>query len=202
MRRFLRPKVVIGVLAGLIAFYTLVGFVLLPYLITSYVIPTVSEQIKHPIVLREAAFNPFALSLRLTGLEVREQNQTAMLGFEELVVNLRVVTLFFQKVAFDEIRLIMPFVAARVSPEGKMNLMRLVPANEGEKPPPQPANEPKKMMPVEIELLEITQGILDYRDDSKPKPVLIDVVPIQILLRNFSTIQREGENAYAFTAEI
>lgn len=205
MRRILRPRVLAGILAGLLALYALVGFVLLPYLIKSYVIPTVSDQIKHPIVLREAAFNPFALSLRLTGLEVREQNQAAMLGFEELFVNLRAITLFFQKVAFDEIRIVMPFVAAKVSPEGKMNLMSLAPPTDDTVPKPtQTANEPKKkMMPIEIELLEISQGILDYRDDSKPKPVLIDVVPFHILLRDFSTIpSQESEGAYAFTAEI
>jgi len=191
-------------LVGLIALYSLAGFVLLPYLIKSYVIPTVSDQIKHPIVLREAAFNPFALSLRLTGLEVREQNQTAMVGFEELVVNLRAVTLFFQKVAFDEIRLVMPFVAARVNPEGKMNLLSLAPppAETVQQPTP-PSAEPKKMMPVEIELLEVEQGILEYRDESKPRPVMIDVVPFGIVVRNFSTVQVEGsENADAFKAEV
>ncbi|HWG95755.1 MAG TPA: DUF748 domain-containing protein, partial [Nitrospira sp.] len=74
------------------------------------------------------------------------------------------------------------------------------PSNDAKQSPP---NEPKKMMPVEIELLEITQGILDYRDDSKLKPVLIDVVPIQIVLRDFSTVpSQESENAYAFKAEI
>ncbi|MBX3330604.1 MAG: DUF748 domain-containing protein [Nitrospira sp.] len=204
MRRILRPRVLIGALAGLIALYSLVGFFLLPYLIQSYVIPTVSDQIKHPIVLREAAFNPFTLSLRLTGLEVREQNQTPMLGFEELFVNLRAVTLFLQKVAFDEIRLVMPFVAARVSSEGKMNLMSLAPPPDetGQQPLP-PSGEPKKMMPVEIDLLEIDQGILEYRDESKRRPVLIDVVPIHLVLRDFSTIpSQESENAHAFKAEI
>jgi hypothetical protein len=204
MRRILRPRVLVGTLTGLIALYSLAGFFLLPYLIKSYVIPTVSEQIKHPIVLREAAFNPFALSLRLTGLEVREQNETAVLGFEELFVNLRAATLFFQKIAFDEIRLVMPFVAARVNPEGKLNLMSLVPPPDETVQQPAPSSgEPKKMMPVEIDLLEITQGILEYRDDSKPRPVLIDVVPIQIVLRDFSTVpSQESENAYAFKAEI
>ena len=204
MRRILRPRVLIGTLLGLITLYTLVGFFLLPYLIKSYVIPTVSDQIKHPIVLREAAFNPFVLSLRLNGLEVREQNETPMLGFEELFVNLRVVTLFLQKVAFDEIRLVMPFVAARVNPEGKLNLLSLVPPSDETNPSPAPsASEPKKMMPVQIDLLEIGQGIIEYRDDSKARPVVIDVVPFEIVLRNFSTVQAEGsENAHAFTAEI
>ena len=204
MRRILRPRVLVGTLAGLIVLYSLGGFFLLPYLITSYVIPIVSERIKHPVVLREAAFNPFALSLRLTGLEVREQNHTAMLGFEELVVNLRAVTLFFQKVAFDEIRIVMPFVAARVNPEGKMNLVSLAPppAETAQQPAPS-SGEPKKMMPVEIDRLEIEQGILEYGDESKPRPVLIDVVPIHLMLRDFSTIPSQGsENAYAFTAEI
>ncbi len=127
-----------------------------------------------------------------------------MLGFEELFVNLRATTLFLQKVAFDEIRLVMPFVAARVSPEGKMNLMSLAPPpTETVRQPAPPSGEPKKMMPVEIDLLEIEQGILEYRDQSKPRPVLIDVVPIHFVLRDFSTIpSQESENAHAFKAEI
>ena len=204
MRRLLRPKVVIGVLAGVIALYTLVGFVLLPYLIKAHGIPAMAEQVKHPVVLREAAFNPFTLALRLNGLEVREQDQTAILGFEELFVNLRATTLFLQKVAFDEIRLVMPFVAAKVNREGKLNLMSLVPpSDEAPQPPAQPTSEPKKMMPVQIDLLEIGQGIIEYRDDSKARPVVIDVVPFEIVLRNFSTVpSKEHDNAHAFTAEI
>ncbi|MGZ8366507.1 MAG: DUF748 domain-containing protein, partial [Nitrospira sp.] len=204
MRRLLRPRVLIGTLVGLIALYSLVGFVLVPYLITSYVVPTASEQIKHPILLRDAAFNPFALSLRLSGLEVWGQNETPMLGFEELFVNLRATTLFLQKIAFDEIRLVMPFVAAKVNREGKLNLMSLAPSSEEPSQlPTQPTSEPKKMMPVQIDLLEIGQGIIEYRDDSKARPVVIDVVPLEVVLRNFSTVQAEGgESAHAFTAEI
>jgi hypothetical protein len=204
MRRLLRFKVVIAVLAGLIALYSLIGFVLLPYLINAYGVPAVAEQIKHPVVLREAAFNPFSLALRLNGLEVREQNETPMLGFEELLVDLRAVTIFAQKVAFDEIRVVMPFVAARVNSEGKLNLLSLAPpADEAaSKPAPSP-DEQKQLMPVEIDLLEIERGILEYRDDSKPRPVLIDVVPFRIMLRDFSTIpSQDSDNAYAFTAEL
>lgn len=204
MRRLLRPRVVIGTVVGFIAFYAFFGFLLVPYALKSYVVPSVSEQIQHPIMLREAAFNPFALSLRLTGLEVHEQNETPMLGFEELFVDLRAVTLLFQKVAFDEIRLTMPFVAAKVNREGKLNLMSLVPpSDEKASPASPPTGEPKKLMPVQIDLLEIGHGIVEYRDDSKARPVVIDVVPFEILLRNFSTVPAEGsENAHAFTAEI
>ncbi len=204
MRRLVRPRVVLGMLTGLIALYALFGFVLVPSIIKSYVVPTVSEQIKHPILLRDAAFNPFALSVRLNGLEVQEQNEMPMLGFEELFVNVSAASLFLQKVAFDEIHLTMPFVAAKVNSDGKLNLMSLVPPeDEKAQPSPQPAGEPKKLMPVQIDLLDIGKGIIEYRDDSKPRPVVIDVVPFGIVLRNFSTVQAGGsENAHAFTAEI
>jgi hypothetical protein len=153
-----RPRLLVGILLSLISLYALVGFFLLPYLIEAYGIPAAAERLKHPIVVREVALNPFTLSLRVNGLEVRESDQTPILGFEEFVVNLNAKTLFLQTISFDEISLIMPFVAAKVNREGNLNLLGLVPPVEEstEAPPAQPAvEEPKKMKPVEIGLLSI-----------------------------------------------
>lgn len=201
MRRFIRPRLLAGLVVGLVGLYALVGFVLLPYLIKEYGVPAASEQLQHPVVLREVAFNPFTLALRLNGLEVREQDQTPIIGFEEFVVNVRATTLFFQTLGFDEIRLVMPFVAARVNREGKLNLLGLIPPSDEAAPTPVAAGEPHRMMPLEIGLLAIDNGIVEFRDESKAKPISMDIVPIQITLRNFSTTQG-SDNAYAFTAEI
>lgn len=202
MRRLIRPRFLAGLVVGLVGLYALVGFLLLPYLIKAYGIPAASEQLQHPVVLREVAFNPFTLALRLNGLEVREQDQTPIIGFEEFVVNVRATTLFFQTLGFDEIRLVMPFVAAKVNREGKLNLLGLVPPSDEAAAPVETAvGEPKRMMPLEIGLLEIDNGIVEFRDESKAKPISMDIVPIQITLRNFSTTQG-SDNAYAFTAEI
>ncbi len=202
MSRFLRPRFLIGLALGLVVFYALAGFLLLPYLIQAYGVPAAAEQLKRPVVLREVAFNPFTLSLRLNGLEVLETNQVPILGLEEFVVNLRATTLFGQTLGFDEIRLVMPFVAAKVSRDGKLNLMALAPPPDETATPAQPeTGQAKKMMPLEIGLLEISKAIVEYRDESKPRPVSMDIVPIDITLRNFSTTQG-SENAYAFTAEI
>lgn len=199
-----RPRIVIAVLVGLLGLYALTGFFLLPYLIEVYGIPAAAERLKHPVVVRAVALNPFTLSLRLNGLEVRESDETPILGFEELFVDLRATTLFLQTLGFDEIRLTMPFVAAKVNREGNLNLLALVPPAEepaGASPVFPAESEDKKLMPVAIDLLSIDNGILEYRDESKPRPVSMDIVPVHILLRNFSTLQG-SENAYAFTAEI
>jgi hypothetical protein len=204
MRRIVRPRVLAVIALALISLYALIGFFLVPYIIKAHVIPAAAERIKHPIEVREVALNPFTLSLRLKGLNVRETDQTPILGFEELFINLHGITLLFQKVAFDEIRLDMPFVSARMNREGTLNLLGLVPPpdEQAEGPAPEtPADEPSKPIPVEIGLLEIDRGILEFRDESKRKAVAMDIVPINISLRNFSTVIG-GENAYSFKAEI
>src|SRR5512147_1768646 len=202
MRRLIRPRLLAGLVVGLVSLYALVGFLLLPYLIKTYGVPAASERLQHPVLVREVAFNPFTLELQLNGLEVQENDQTPIIGFEEFVVNVRATTLFLQTLGFDEIRLVMPFVAAKVNREGKLNLLGLVPPSEEAAAPAETATgEPKRMMPLEIGLLEINNGIVEFRDESKAKPISMDIVPIHITLRNFSTTQG-SDNAYAFTAEI
>jgi len=76
------------------------------------------------------------------------------------------------------------------------------PAQDEERPAP-PKAEPsaKGAMPaVDIRLLSIQRGVIEYRDDSKKRPVEIDVVPIEVSVRNFSS-KGGSESAYAFTAE-
>ena len=155
-------------------------------------------------MVREVALNPFTLSLRMNGLEVSEVDHTPILGMEELFVNLRGTSLFLQTVAFDEIRLDMPYVSARMNREGKLNLLGLVPATDEaaeSAPGSTTASEVKKPIPLEIRLLKIDRGILEFRDESKRQAMAMDIVPIHISLRNFSTVLG-GENAYSFKAEI
>ena len=125
---------------GLVLLYTLVGFFLVPYLIKAYAIPAVAERIKRPVLVKEVELNPFTLSLRLTGLEIRERDQSALLGFDEFFINFQASSLIRRAYVFDTIRLTVPYVFARVFKDGRMNLAELVPPDDGSQPaaPPQP----------------------------------------------------------------
>ncbi len=203
MRRLLRPLPLALIGSAALLFYTLVGFFLLPYLITTFAVPKAAETIRHPVVVREVAVNPFELSLRIAGLEIRETDQTPMVGFEEFFVNFQAVSLFRLAYVFDAIRLTMPYVAVKVAPNGHLNLRDLVPPDApADQPPPAKASEPPGAIPaVQIGVFEIAQGIVEFRDESKPRPVAIDIVPIGIVLKNFHT-KPGGDNTYSFAAEL
>lgn len=199
-----RYRTALIVLCGIVALYALLGFVAAPYAVKTYAIPALAERLRHPVVLGDVRINPFTFSVTLRAFEIREPDQTPMLGFEELFVDFEGTSLVRSAYLFDEIRLTLPFGLVHIQADGTLNLLGLVPPAQDSSDGPSPTADAKaekaSVPPVEIRLLSIRQGVIEYRDDSKRKPVTIDVVPIEITLRNFST-RRGGENAYAFTAE-
>ncbi len=203
MRWLLRPSRLAVLALGLVLLYTLVGFFLVPYLIKAYAIPAVAEKLKRPVLVKEVELNPFTLSLRLTGLEIREADQSALLGFDEFFINIQASSLIRRAYVFDTIRLTVPYVSARVFKDGRMNLAELVPPDDGSQPAtsPQAAKTPAEIPAIEIGEFEIVQGVVEFRDESKPKPYALDIVPIHIVLKNFHT-KPGGDNSYAFTAEL
>jgi len=125
MRILLRFRSSLIVLAVLVLLYALLGFFILPYIVKYQVFPAVSGQLKRPVLAKEVAINPFALSVTITGFEIQEADQTPLLGFDELFVNFEFSSLIHRAYRFDEIRLVMPFVSVRIMPSGMLNLLEL-----------------------------------------------------------------------------
>ena len=196
MRWLLRPSHLAILALGVVFLYTLVGFFLVPYLIKAYAIPAVAEKLKRSVLVKEVGLNPFTLSLRVKGLEIREADQSALIGFDEFFINFQASSLIRRAYVFDTIRLTVPYVSARVSKEGRMNLAELVPPDGGSQPdaPPQAEKTPAEMPTIEIGQFEIAQGIIEFRDESKPKPYVLDIVPIHLVLKSFHT-KPGGDNS-------
>jgi hypothetical protein len=162
MRWLLRPSRLAILALGVVLLYTLGGFFLVPYLIKAYAVPAIAEKLKRPVLVKEVELNPFALSLRMKGLEIREADQSALIGFDEFFVNFQASSLIRRAYVFDTIRLTVPYVSARVSKEGRMNLAELVPPDGRSQSdaPPQTEKTPAEMPAIEIGQFEIAQGII------------------------------------------
>lgn len=207
MRRLFRPIPLTISAVVLLVVYALAGFFLLPYIIKSHVLPAVGEQLGRPVLVQDVQINPFALSITVTGFEIQETDQTALLGFERLYVNFEISSLVRRAYRFDEITLAIPFVSVRILPTGQLNLLELAkssggtPATSEDAAGAQRQEDKKPLPPIEIRLLQIGSGIVEFRDESKRKPFEVSIVPIEIRLQNFTT-RRGGENTYAFSAEV
>ena len=124
----------------------------------TYVIPALSERLRHPVLLGDVRINPFTFSVALTGFEIQEPDRTPMVGFQELFVDFEGTSLVRSAYTFDEIRLTLPFGLVHLRADGTVNLLGLAPP-ASEQPPQPVAHEAKTqkapLPPVEIRLLSI-----------------------------------------------
>ncbi len=204
MPLLVRYRIILILVCGILGFYALLGFVVVPYAVKAYGVPALSERLHHPILLGDVRFNPFTFSLMLSSFEIQEPDHTPMLAFEELFVNFEGTSLVRSAYLFDEIRLTLPLGFVHIQSDGKLNMLDLFPPSTETQVVTADERTARansqRLPPVDIRLMSIRQGVIEFRDDTKQKPVSIDIVPIEITLRNFST--RPGdENAYAFSAE-
>lgn len=130
MRRFFRPVPLLLFAVTALLLYSLAGFFLVPHIIKAHVLPAVADQLRRPVTVKEIAFNPFVLSLKMTEFEIQEQDGTPLMGFQEFFFNFQSVSLLRRAYVFKEIRFALPFVSIKVAKDGHANLTDLLPPEE------------------------------------------------------------------------
>lgn len=202
MRVFKVIRVLVFIALGLVGLYAALGFIGVPWAVKKYGIPEVSKLLDRPVILRDLAFDPFAFNLKLEGFEIQDADGTPMVGFEQLFVNFEATSVLADAYRFDIIRLSLPFGLVKILKDGRLNLAELGKGMESpEAETPADDSSGSKPFLVDIGLLSIEQGAVEFRDESKPTPFVADIVPVQITLRNFST--RPGnQNSYFVSAEL
>jgi hypothetical protein len=188
------------IVAGLVAFYALLGFLILPAYLRAKIPAMVSQQLNHPVTIGDISFNPFRLALTVKEFDVREQDASPLIGFEELYVNIGLSSLINRALTFDQIRVRIPYGLIKIRHDGTLNLLDLRPVPDASASPRDNTSESRPLPSLIIRSLEIEQGAVEFHDESRPTPFNAHIVPIWLAVKNFRTLQA-GDNAFAFKAE-
>ena len=125
MRVFKVLRILVFIALGLIALYAGIGFLGVPWAVKKYGVPEVSKILDRPVMLRNIAFDPFALKLKLEGFEIQETDGSPLIGFEQLFVNFEAASVLADAYRFDIIRLSRPFGLVKILEDGRLNLAQL-----------------------------------------------------------------------------
>src|SRR6478672_3975050 len=100
----MNPRQVIGrlysrrallVVAAVLAVWAAAGFLVLPYFLRPFVERKISEGLHRPAILRRLSLNPFALSVTMNGLEVKNRGGAGpFFSIDRLYMNLEAVSIF------------------------------------------------------------------------------------------------------------
>ncbi len=117
------------------------GFLVLPPIVKSVMLDKLSEALHRPVAIQNIGINPYAMSLTLEGLEIKERDAAeTFVAFDSLYVNLQASSLFRLGPVVKEIRLVNPKFRIVRGEDNRYNFSDLVdefmakPKEEG--PPP------------------------------------------------------------------
>jgi uncharacterized protein involved in outer membrane biogenesis len=188
-----------AVVAALAVAYTLAGFLLVPRLITTYVPRYAEEQLKRRAEIGEVRFNPLLFKLEIRHLRLQEADGRPLLAFDRLFVDFEVSSLFRAAWTFAEIQLEAPRLDVVLARDGRVNVAELLDAFPRSEPAPRPAaTAPPRVL---LEHAVVRRGGLTFTDLSGRTPQTAGVEPINVELRNITTLP-ERRGPYAISATL
>jgi hypothetical protein len=107
--------------AGVLAFYTLFGFFILPLIARSVLTSQLSKQLGREVSIARVKSNPFELSASVHGLLIKDRDGGPFVSWDEVYANFQLSTLFSRNWYFKEVRVRNPYARIQVNPDRKLN---------------------------------------------------------------------------------
>ena len=172
-----------GALLIAVAFYSLLGFLILPGIGLRIANQQLAQYTNAPASLQRLQFNPFSLELSLWGLHIGEAKQQ-QIGFERFYANLQLDSLWRGQLHLAEVELDKPHSQLLFAKDGTLNLsqvFKLPPPSETEQAPSEP-------FPLRIERIELNGGNLHFQDLRPSEPIEFLYDDLNFELHNLSTL--------------
>jgi hypothetical protein len=196
MRILLSKAFIIAV--ALIITYTLAGFFLVPYLIKRQGTRFARESLKCVLVMEEVRVNPYALTLDIRGLDLKDGDGSLLFAFKTFFINFQISSLWHWAWTFAEVRLEGPAVNLEIAPDGLINFVELVDRipkkeDEGETLEQEKGEGEARPPRVIFDHVALNQGRVVFTDRSGETPGSITLEPIGLELKSLSTLpDRKG----------
>lgn len=174
--------------------YSLLGLFVLPGLVISQAQKFVQEKLKLELTIAKLEVNPWLLAVRVDDLRVKEPgaNGETLVAAKSAYVNAQLwSSIWVRGASLAEVDLLDPYVNARIQKDGSINLLRLVPPDDGEE-----STEAR----WRIDLLGVHGGRIDFRDDTRPTPFSALFSPLNLSLSDLSS-RPDKDGGYTLHAE-
>jgi hypothetical protein len=190
-RAWLNPRNARFWLVILLVVYTLAGFFLLPWVIKRELPGFAQSLVQRPASVAAVRFNPWTLVLQADQLELRDKDDSPLISFAGLRVNLQVKSLFRRALVFREVTLSSPTINLVRDGFTDTNLGRLAADVSGPEDAEADAKEDGELLRLVIESLVIDNGAVKIKDRMPATPFDTELAPINISINGLSTLPNQ-----------
>jgi len=186
-----------------IALYALLGFLLAPYLLEKTLVETMQQDFAAELRIEKIEINPFALSLRVTGVELDNPQSQPTARIQEIFANLQLSSLFRRALTFDEIRFSAPELFVRRDPAGDLDIAYLTNTGTDKDTQEKSASEQdSSLLRALIYSFSIENCFINWSDAVPQDAVETRFGPIDIAIREMNTLpDRAGQQAVTIVTE-
>jgi hypothetical protein len=182
---------------GLLLFYTVVGFFILPPIIRAVAIKKLSAQLDREVSIQKVKLNPFALSTTIRGLMIKDKDGQPFVSWDEVYVNLQLASLFGHTWVFSEVSTTNPYVRVQVNKNYSLNFSDLI-TKFSTNTSSSAKTQTTKPLALRIDHLHIAHASASLTDLTPSTPFRRIVGPLDITLDNFRT-DPNNKNPYSFS---
>lgn len=176
----------LAVAAALIGLYALVGFQFAPGIVRDQAQKFVRENYQRELAIGEIRIQPFTLQVEVRDLALPDADGQPMLGFERLLVDFEIASIWNRAFTFREITIDAPQVRAVIRPNGALNLADLaLPADPARADAPPPS--------LWIHKLGVGRGLAAYVDQARRKPYEQQFRDVSVEVADFRTTPEGGD---------
>ncbi len=170
-----RNGIIIG---GVLAAYTLMGFLLIPQLVGRQLKKSLKETFNCDAVFEPVRFNPYTFQLEIEKFQLSDPDGQRLVALKRFLVNFEPTSLFRWAWTFKEIKVDSPELDFTIKPDGGTNLDAFFKGNGQD--PVQENSRPPRLLFKQISL---TSGTIHFSDQRTPTPFSLDLGSIELAMR-------------------
>ncbi len=157
-----RRKLVVWIL-GLLLFYTILGFLILPPIVRAIAVKQLSRQLDREVSIEKIKINPFALSTTVRGLLIKDKDGQPFISWDEVYVNFQLSSFLGHPWVFKEISTSKPYVHVKINEDGTFNFSDILARFSTNAAPAKPKTEARPLA-VCIERLRVDGARADLEN--------------------------------------
>jgi len=183
-------------LFGLLLFYTILGFLILPPIVRAIAVKQLSRHLDREVAIQKIKINPFTLSTTVRGLLIKDKDGQPFISWDEVYVNFQLSSFFGHPWVFKEISVTKPYARVQINKDYTLNFSDLIAKFSTNAPGAAPATPPKPLA-LRVGRLQITGAAASFTDFTTHEPFKRIIGPLNVTLQNFRT-DPDNKNPYSF----
>jgi hypothetical protein len=183
-------------IAGLLLFYAVVGFLILPPIVRRVAVKQISRQLDREVSIESVKINPFVLSTTIRGLLIKDKDGEPFISWDEVYVNFQLSSFLGHAWVFKEISTSRPFVRVQMNKDYTFNFSDII-TKFSTNAAPASSSQPKPLV-LHVNRLHIGGAAATVADFTPREPFKRIVGPLDLTLTDFRT-DPDNKNPYSFT---